>query len=403
MGLLQKIFGVFRRKPKSDDVFFEEAPSKNRKETAFDRNIDLSSFDHIDKRQEIVACCERIMGYTNAMKEEKNEYDVVTGYLKDTQVIDSLSEDDHKEIELTAARVLQLVQKRSGLLNQKQRLPEDRINDFEASADDIPQQIERLRSNEAYQGMVKRDMQYLEGEKHSWAVTMKNIKRENKLLNKALIMVLVVFVIWNILSLYVTMALGINLTLANVIVSAAVAVVAFAGFLKIISNRRLSKRSEASLNKSIVMQNRMKAKYVAVTNAVEYIYDKYDVHSSYELDYLWEQYQLVLKEREETQKANEQMEYQKKVLIRQLRRFHLTDPIIWVNQCNAILDPREMVEVRHRLVAGRQKIRARMEKQIEEIKNERKNLDFLLADEKDVSPELQQIISAIDRFCQDFE
>ena len=48
-------------------------------------------------------------------------------------------------------------------------------------------------------------------------------------------------------------------------------------------------------------------------------------------------------------------------LIRTLRNMDIKTPEVWKNQFEAIYDSREMVEIRHRLIGRRQKLRKQME------------------------------------------
>ncbi len=404
MGLFQRIFGGGKAHKKPESAPFpEEEIFYNKRDIPPRGAIDISAFENIDSRQEIISCCERIMAHSATMKDEKNEYDVVTGYLNDSKLLEEIPKEERSEIDATASRILEISKQREGILNQKQRLPEDRINDFDAAFEDIPSQINNLRNNEAYQSVVKRDMEYLEGEKAAWAADLRRIKHENSLFAKIAIAAAVLYGIWTIASVFIKMRLDIDLTVVNIIVSVVVVAVAFGSFIRLYSNRRGNRYAEAALNKSVVMQNRMKTKYVSVTNAVDYVYDRYGVHSSYELNYLWEQYLLAKKEREAAARAGDELDYQKRILVRQLLKFELSDPSIWVNQCRALIDPREMVEVRHRMIESRQKIRARMSSELDEIKNERKDLDLLLSSGHKFPPEINQVIDAIDRFIESLE
>jgi len=55
------------------------------------------------------------------------------------------------------------------------------------------------------------------------------------------------------------------------------------------------------------------------------------------------------------------MGYHKRTLISILRRYQLHDPEIWIHQTAALVDKKEMVEIRHGLVDRRQKLRVQME------------------------------------------
>lgn len=85
------------------------------------------------------------------------------------------------------------------------------------------------------------------------------------------------------------------------------------------------------------------------------------VNSSMELNYLWEQY-VKAKEADERYKNNtELLNHFNEILIDELTRFHVADPEVWLYQAIAIIDGKEMVEVRHRLNVRRQKLRERID------------------------------------------
>ena len=48
-------------------------------------------------------------------------------------------------------------------------------------------------------------------------------------------------------------------------------------------------------------------------------------------------------------------------IVKLLKRYRLHDPLIWTCQTEAIIDPREMVEVRHNLITRRQNLRKQMD------------------------------------------
>ena len=45
----------------------------------------------------------------------------------------------------------------------------------------------------------------------------------------------------------------------------------------------------------------------------------------------------------------------------QLARYRISDPARWVNQVSALLDKREMVEIRHNLILRRQNLRKQLD------------------------------------------
>ena len=104
-----------------------------------------------------------------------------------------------------------------------------------------------------------------------------------------------------------------------------------------------------------------------------------------------------LKEREKFRQANEDLEYYNTKLVRLLKRYRLYDANVWVNQSSALIDKKEMVEVKHNLIVRRQKLRSRIEYNADNIRNKRAEVDRLLKKEHIDTQEIRQIIDSIDQ------
>jgi len=91
------------------------------------------------------------------------------------------------------------------------------------------------------------------------------------------------------------------------------------------------------------------------------LYLKYKVNSGKELLTMWEKYQQEKEERSKNIENQEELNYYKKALIAVLKRYQLHDSDIWLHQIPALLNPKEMVEIRHGLIDRRQKLRVQME------------------------------------------
>jgi hypothetical protein len=120
-------------------------------------------------------------------------------------------------------------------------------------------------------------------------------------------------------------------------------------------------RVEKAINKLILLQNTVKIKYVNNTNLLEYLYVKYDVNSSNELKKLWDKYIEESNQREAEKQMQADMDFNQSSLIKLLRRLKISEPNIWLHQGQALLDDKEMVEIRHSLIIRRQKLRKQME------------------------------------------
>ena len=120
-------------------------------------------------------------------------------------------------------------------------------------------------------------------------------------------------------------------------------------------------RVEKGINKLVLLHNTVKIRYVNNTNLLEYLYVKYDVNSSNELKKLWDKYLEENIHREQEKQMDQDLDFNEAALIKLLRRCNLADPNIWLRQAAALIDNKEMIEIRHGLIIRRQKLRKQME------------------------------------------
>ena len=80
-----------------------------------------------------------------------------------------------------------------------------------------------------------------------------------------------------------------------------------------------------------------------------------------ELQYLWEQYQKAMEEERRYQNNTDRLNYYREALLEQLEELQVKDVEIWTSQAEALIDNKEMVEIRHTLNVRRQKLRERIE------------------------------------------
>jgi len=116
-----------------------------------------------------------------------------------------------------------------------------------------------------------------------------------------------------------------------------------------------------AINKLIQLQNKVKIRYVNNSQLLEYLYIKYNTDSGAKLEKRWLNYQQEKEERKQYAEAEAKTEYYQKLLVQQLSRYRVSDPSRWINQASALLDKREMVEIRHELILRRQSLRKQLD------------------------------------------
>lgn len=360
-------------------------------------NIPERFMDSKQAQSYIMQCCEQIIEAGKELEEEKSEYRIVTDYLKDIQMIEELPPEDFAEVRSAAENVQNLNRMRDDYHNSEKRISDVQFVQMQQEEDVIPDAINRLKSNEAYQNTVKRDMNYLEGEKNEWYYNMLELGRQQKILRKLSVAVLGLFTVGMAILFLLQTAFSFDATYAYMGLILLAAIGSFGVFLKMTANQTEIRQSEANMNRAIILLNKVKFRYVNVTNAVDYAREKFHVKNAYEFNYIWEQYLNELKEREKFQQANEDLDYYNTKLVRLLKRYRLYDANVWVNQSSALVDKKEMVEVKHNLIVRRQKLRSRIEYNADSIRSKRAEVDRLLEKEKVDTQEIRQIIDSIDR------
>ena len=88
---------------------------------------------------------------------------------------------------------------------------------------------------------------------------------------------------------------------------------------------------------------------------------KYGTNSAAAFSQLWKKYQVEKEEREKIRQTELDLDYYSSCLVKQLKNYQLFDPVIWVHQAGALLDAKEMVEVRHSLNLRRQNLRKQID------------------------------------------
>lgn len=386
MGLFSKWKERREEKRKTQDYLSEQAEHIEGEELNSGKRI-----QHF-----VIESCEQIIEITKEIEEEKNEYRVVTDYLTDIQTLEDLPPEEMQAIVSAAESVWKLEKLRDEFQNAEKHISDVQFVQMQQEEDHIPDAIKRLQTNEAYQNTIKKDMNYLESEKTEWYYNKLELLREQKILKNLAVALFAVFGISLAVLLVIQAEFKMDFTYIWMGMILAAAAGAFFIFIRMSSNQTEIKRSEINMNHAIVLLNKVKFKYVNVTNAVEYAREKYHVKNAKELNYMWEQYLNELKEREKFRQTNEDLEYFNNKLVRLLKKYRLYDARVWTNQASALVDKKEMVEVKHNLLVRRQKLRNRIEYNMECIRERRAEVDRLLKKKNIYTPEIKEILESID-------
>lgn len=270
---------------------------------------------------------------------------------------------------------------------------------LEENREDLEDTIFRMRENENYQDSVKRDMNYLEGEKTRYEMDRENSKASMKLMRT--------------LSLFLVVGLGALLALVFVLkfttdmdvnwivmgILLLISGLAVLIYVKNAESRRRSKRALKKLNNTIQLLNIVRMKYATVTKALEYVRNQYGIESAEELDYLYHQYLLEVEDQERYRQTNQDLDYQTNLLEKQLGELNLYDQYIWKSQAEALANPDGLKETRLRLVERKERIEDQIRDNTGAVKKERDEIDRMMNEHRYYVPEILEIIQSVDKIC----
>ncbi len=323
------------------------------------RQADLSgNIEDSAVRQAFYAECSEFIEEAMLQSEQaKNEYGLVTTYLSDVQKIETLSREGKAEVEAAAQSLLLLEKEKERIRTKEPSITEAQKSFLALHEAEIPKTITWLRGEEEHQREIEGKMKYLAGEKAAYQIEQEECLDRNEFLKKLMIGISIGVVVFLVLFFYIGEQTGKDLRIPFLLT--VIAAILFAMYVMVTTRKNIynMKVAEIKRNKIIVIENKIKLRYVNCTWGIEYAYEKYHTSGSMQLETMWKEY-LRIRAEEEANRANaRQQEVHRSTIIRELRRIGVADTGIWVVQPQALIDKNEMVEVRHSLNVRRQKLR----------------------------------------------
>ena len=369
---------------------------KNKKKEVIEENIkpvvltDQPAINHY-----VINLCEQMIDISRELEGMRKEYDQVTAYLNDITIVEGL-EGTQKELLMDVANnVSKLTKARNDYLNAEHKISDETFNQMNELEAEVPDIIKRLKANETYLDAIRRDLNHLASEKVEWSILRNERMEEQKKLRKLSYLLLYIFggaaVIVTILSIML------QWDFLPIILVAFLATL-FGSYIIIRMQEcaREIKKCDINQNHAISLENRVKIKYVNIKNAVDYTCERFHVNNSLELTYNYEQYIEACKEHERFKQNNEDLEYFNGRLVRILQGLHLYDARIWLNYANAVIDPREMVEVKHDLFSRRQNLRSRIEYNLNAIEEMKKEVEKYIDKMGSKTQQVRTILRRVD-------
>ena len=226
---------------------------------------------------------------------------------------------------------------------------------------EIQEGIDKLKECERYGNLVRQDLKRLDRERSAYEYRRVELETMMNNFRGMSVIFITAFTICMVLLVILQFAFEMDTKMGYLLAAGAVVVAVAVLFARYTDSEKELGRVERAVNKLIQLQNKVKIRYVNNKNLQEYLRIKYDTESAAALEKLWVQYQQEKEERKEFAEAEAKTEYYQKLLVDKMNNYRVVSPERWVSQPQALLDPREMVEIRHALILRRQALRKQME------------------------------------------
>lgn len=369
--------GEVQEEVQEEELFREKAvdiPDVSRKPKKLE-SVNTDLYDKEGTKEYVRNQCEIMEEATGHIELAMEEYNVVTEHFSDIQLIETAPDNIRRKIVETAERVDNLTVDRRIFKSGEHKLSNNTYHRMEQFEEELPRGVKYLEKQEAYYETVKRDMRILEEERMSLrmeanALTTRQL-RIRSLAMTAIAGLAVVFVIF-----FIALAVmeDTQNTMLYIVVTFLGAVLALGTFALLKYTERQVLVTEIKLNKVTGILNKTKIKYINAANTLDYEYNKYRVKSSYELSKKYEVFLDMKNEQRKLVQMTTRLNEAEEDLVRTLRNLGLYDPRLWLGQVKALVNGREMVEVRHDLNIQRQKLRKQIEYNEGRIEEAKQNI-----------------------------
>ena len=389
MGFLNRFFRSLRKKA--------EKPADTDWEDLILEREEINLFDQDQCIRYVTNCMEQIAEASKEINQLNGEYALVTAYLTDMEEIEALPQDRKRELDKVARALDELEREKQKYTDKKDRMKDSDYYRMRKQENEIQEGIAKLKEAEHYHKLVQTDLKRLDREKNAYAYR----KKELTTLQANLRGMAVIFVTALVACLAMLAILQFVFHM-NTYVGYFITVLAGAIAITVVCVKYIDADHElVSLGKTTVkliqLQNKVKIRYVNNTNLLEYLCLKYGAENAEQLEKRWANYREEKEQRQQFAEVEAKTEYYQKELLQLLSRYRVSDPGRWVNQVQAILDHREMVEIRHELILRRQALRQQLEYNNQVAQNARDEVMHVAQQYSQYRAEIMELVDRYDK------
>lgn len=336
-------------------------------------NVNLSYFSEPDMVEYIRDQCEVMEEATRHIDEVMLEYNNITEHFADIELYENAPDVLRRQIADAAERVDNLLIDRRIVKSGEAKLSNNAYHRMETYEEEIPKMVTYIGEEEDYYDALARDIRILEGEQLSLRIEAKHLKRRQINIRQSCIIMLACFALVYCVFVIASVASEDQMNIfIFFIVTAIGAFMAVGSYALMHKTRRDVAVTEIKLNKATNLLNKTKIKFVNTSNVLDYEYTKFRINNADELARKYQCYLEMKAEQQQILRMTANLDEAETELLGKLDKLGMNDSLVWLSQAKGLYNHNELVEIRHDLSVGRQKIRQQIEyneKRIQSAKN----------------------------------
>ncbi len=366
-----------------EETQFSDFKGKNAKE-----------YQLIEQMQYIRTQCEQVVDSGKYIEELKMEHQIVNNYISDVKIIENQKDTGKKSLYAISSEIIKLESRRDSIRKGAPLISASKYNMFEQYEDDFPKLLTNFINDEKYCQNVRHDMNILEAEKMSLREDISDFEsRRIAVRNMAIISfigILVVYIIF-FASGQLQNEDGMMMFMVVLLMSAVFALLIC---ILLRNTNYRTKLSEKKLSRAITLLNKTKIKYINIHNSVEYQKAKFGVHNSFELSKEYEAYLTEKQKEEKFRKSSAELVDATERLSEKIKTLNLYDGAIWEKQVEVFSDPKALSDVKQTLSVRRQKLRERIDYNMDRIEEAKKSIINFINKYPELSNEVMGIVDS---------
>lgn len=339
--------------------------------------------------------CEIVIESGKNIDNYKKEYQVVKAYLDDIYKLEHLPPEHRTEVLETAKRIVDLTKHRKRYQDNPGDLEEGKFAYLAQFDDDMSDILKSYQNDEKYMLALKKDVSMLEAEKINLKYEKRDmLKRQIQIKGFSVIAMIGLTAIFIV---FIIASEKYNIDVEGIFIVVLLLATVYVAIVAIMSKKTIEtlKLNELKMVKVTKLQNRAKIKYINAINNVEYQRSKYGVKDARDMGEIFEKYVNMKLEKEQYQHATSELAKLGNIFAALLNTYDLYDPNIWVAQARALVEPKEMQNVKNNLISRRKKLKEQIDYNVNLTKKAKEKIFDLIKEHPSEKKAILNVINNV--------